>query len=275
MQRARFSHSGIGISYLDSAPGDMTRPAVLLLHGFPDSAEMWRSQIEALHGQGFRAIAPDMRGYGESDIAARTADYAAKCVRADYVALLDHLGIERADVVGHDWGAVFAWMLAGYHPARVRRLVAISVGHPTAYARAGLGQKIAGWYTLYFLIRGLSERLLAGSGLLSLRRLLRSHPQMDEVQRRMWVPERLTAALRVYRANLFGVLFRRHPAVSAPTLGIWSERDAYLVESQMTNSRRFANGFWTYERLSGGHWIPLEQARRLNGILLRFLSDRT
>lgn len=271
MQRAQFDRSGLRLSYLDSAPNDRARPAVLLLHGFPDSAEMWCAQIEALHAAGFRAIAPDMRGYGESDMAAQTADYRMEQVLADHVALLDHLGLERADVVGHDWGAVFAWMLAGYYPQRVRRLVAVSVGHPTAYARAGIDQKLAGWYTLYFLMRGLSEYMLSGDGPLSLRRLLRSHPAFDEVRGRMRQPGRLTAALRVYRANLVAVLFRRHPPVEAPTLGIWSSGDAYLVESQMQRSVRYARSAWRYEKLDGGHWIPLEQPGRLNELLLSFL----
>lgn len=271
MLRARYRHDGLSLSYLDSAPGDRARPAVLLMHGFPDSAAMWHAQIEALHGAGFRAIAADMRGYGESDIAARTADYHAQRILADSAALLDHLQIDKAHVVGHDWGSVLAWMFAGYYPQRVGRLVTISVGHPTAYGRAGLDQKLAGWYTLYFQLRGLSERLLLGRGPLSVERWLSTHPACVEVLQRLRQPGRLRAALSLYRANLATVLFRRQPDVLAPTLGIWSRSDRYLVESQMRDSARHARGSWRLEVLDGGHWIPLEQPERLNALLREHL----
>lgn len=271
MQRARFQHQSIGISYLDSSPTDRQRPAVLLMHGFPDSAEMWAAQSAFLHEQGLRVIAPDMRGYGESDMAATTADYSVDCILADTLALLDHLGIAKTHVVGHDWGAVLAWMLAGRHPERVERLVAVSVGHPTAYARAGLDQKLAGWYTLYFLLRGLSERLLMGNSVLGMRQLLSTHPDIEEVLRRMKQPGRLTAALSIYRANLATVLFKRQPDVAAPTLGIWSRGDRYLVESQMKHSDRYMRGPWRCETIDGGHWIPLEHPDQLNALLLQHL----
>ncbi|MDD3763140.1 MAG: alpha/beta fold hydrolase [Nevskiales bacterium] len=272
MHRARYDHDGLSLSYLDSAPDDPARPAVLLLHGFPDSAQMWHEQIEALHAAGLRAIAPDMRGYGDSSMAASTGDYAAARILGDFAALLDHLDIQRAHVVGHDWGAVLAWMFAGRFPQRVDRLAVISVGHPTAYARAGVDQKIAGWYTLFFLLRGISERLLLSSGPTGLRTLMRSHPDVEEVLQRMRQPGRMTAALGIYRANLSQVLFGKHPSVEAPTLGIWSEGDAYLVESQMKNSDRYVGAPWRYERVPGGHWVPLEQPERLNALLLDHLG---
>ena len=85
---------------------------VLLLHGFPDSSRLWRHQISALVGAGMRAIAPDLRGFGESDRPEEVEDYAIARSVADMVALLDALDLERAHVVGHDWGAGLAWALA-------------------------------------------------------------------------------------------------------------------------------------------------------------------
>jgi hypothetical protein len=82
-----------------------------------------------------------------------------------------------------------------------------------------------GWYTLFFLLGGLADRLLAGEGRLSLRRVFRGHPQMDEVLQRLREPGRMTAALRIYRAAVVPVLFTRQPQVAAPTLGLWSEGD--------------------------------------------------
>lgn len=271
-QRSFHSHRGLRLSYLDSAPDDAQRPAVVLLHGFPDEALMWERQIAALHAEGFRVLAPDTVGCGQSDMAARRSDYDAQTVAADFVALLDHLGIERAQFVGHDWGAVLAWYLAIYFPQRVRKLVVLSVGHPTSYGCAGWKQKLLGWYTVYFQLVGVAEWLLMRRGPLGLRYWLRSHPHIEPIMERMRAPGRLTAAIRLYRANLVSILFKTHPDVAAPTLGVWSEGDNFLTEEQMTASARRVRGSWQYQRLSGGHWMSIEQPARVNQILLEYLE---
>ena len=181
LTRRSFEHRGFGLSFLDTDPQATDKATVLLLHGFPDSAQMWREVIAPLHTAGYRCVAPDTLGCGESALGLRTRDYRARDIASDHAALLQHLRIDRAHVVGHDWGAAVGWFLAAYHPERVSRLVPISVGHPTAYARAEFRQKIMGWYILFFQLVGLSERLLPGSGRFSLARVVASHPDMDEV----------------------------------------------------------------------------------------------
>lgn len=270
--RRSFVHRGFRLSYLDSAPDASERPVVLLLHGFPDEAVMWTPVIRRLHAAGYRCIAPDTLGCGASQLGQQTRDYHARRIADDRAALLDTLDIRQADVVGHDWGAALAWLLAGYHPERVRRLVPISVGHPTAYARAEFRQKLVGWYTLFFQLPGLSERLLLGEGRFSLRRVFASHPEMEAVLQRMRAqPARLTAAVRIYRASMVDVLFRKHPPVACDTLGIYSTGDRFLVASQMRRSSRWVQGRWQFEQWPGGHWVPLEQPERLCEALLAFL----
>jgi pimeloyl-ACP methyl ester carboxylesterase len=269
--RRYFTHRSLALSWLDSAPGDASRPAVLLLHGFPDEAALWTRQIAALHAAGYRCIAPDTVGCGESAIAPRLRDYRAMEIVADQLALLDELGIDRAHVVGHDWGAVIAWLLAGHHPERVDRLAVLGVGHPTVYAWSGLRQKLLAWYTYYFLLAGISDRLLLRPGRLGLGNVFR-HPQTATVMARLRAPGRMTAALRIYRANVATVLLQRHPKPRAATLGIWAERDRFLAETQMTTSARWVNGPWRYERFAGGHWTPIEEPERLAALLLEHLS---
>lgn len=268
-----FTHDGLQLAYRDSAPDDSTRPVVLLLHGFPDSSRMWAQQMAALHARGFRAVAPDTRGCGDSDVSQRRRDYRAPVVAADFVALLDHLGAERADIVGHDWGAVLAWVMAGHWPERVRRLVALSVGHPDAYAAGGWAQKKASWYMGLFALGGVAERALLGRGRFSLERVLPDHPDATEVRHRLARPDRTTAALRIYRANLWALLTGSQPPVAADTLGVWSDGDRYLVEAQMRASADFVRGSWRYERLPGGHWIPLTQGEALNTLLAEHLGE--
>ncbi|MGB1580073.1 MAG: alpha/beta fold hydrolase [Nevskiales bacterium] len=274
--RNSFSHRGFALSYLDSAPNDNKRPVVMLLHGFPDSAEMWQPQIAALHAAGYRCIAPDTLGNGHSEIAPRVRDYNPVKIASDHAALLEHLGIEKASVVGHDWGAAVAWLVAGHHPESVDKLVVISVGHPTAYARGEFRQKLLGWYTFFFQLRGLSEWIVKQAvndrSFFGKLYIFQSHPQIEEVAERMNAPGRLTAGINIYRAAVSSVLFQKQPSVSAPTLGIWSDQDYFLVESQMTESEKYVNASWQYLRLSGEHWLPIEQPERINELLLGHLQ---
>src|SRR4051812_2748264 len=115
---------GVELAVRDEGEGT----PVLLLHGFPDSSYLWRHQIEALTRANFRCIAPDLRGRGASDRPEGVEPYAIRHSVADAVAILDALPIERAHVVGHDFGALLAWLLATAHPERVDKLVVMSVG---------------------------------------------------------------------------------------------------------------------------------------------------
>ncbi|MEL7450051.1 MAG: alpha/beta fold hydrolase [Pseudomonadota bacterium] len=265
-RRHRFTHRGLSLSYLDSGPRDAA--AVLLLHGFPDHAGMWTPQIEALNAAGYRCIAPDTVGCGESAIAPRLRDYNCVRIAGDHAALLDHLELQGVHVVGHDWGAVIGWLLAGHHPARVQSLTALSVGHPTAYARAGFKQKLLGWYTAFFMLGGIAERLLLSRGRFGLGRVFQSHPEPEEVMGRLRQPGRLRAALRIYRAAVIEIMLRRQPDVAAPVLGVWSDGDRFLVERQMTDSEKYCTGPWRYEPLQGHHWMSVQQPDRVNQLIL-------
>src|ERR1039457_3804771 len=105
---------------------------VLLIHGWPDSARLWRHQVPVLAAAGFRVITPDMRGFGRSGRPADVAAYRLRTLVADVNAILDQLAIDQAHVVGHDWGAAAAWLSTMLCPDRVRSLTAISVPHPRA-----------------------------------------------------------------------------------------------------------------------------------------------
>ena len=104
-------------------------PSVVLLHGFPELAFSWRYQLPALAQAGFRAIAPDQRGYGLSDVPANVRDYRIEELIADIHGLLDALELESASFVGHDWGALVLWQMAVRAPERIDRLVALNIPH--------------------------------------------------------------------------------------------------------------------------------------------------
>jgi pimeloyl-ACP methyl ester carboxylesterase len=250
---------------------------VLLLHGFPDTSRLWRHQMDALAGAGYRAIAPDLRGRGRSDRPPAVSDYALPVIVQDVTGILDALGVERAHVVGHDWGAAVAWLTASLAPDRVDRLVTISVGFPGAAGRPTLEALQKAWYRLLFLFEGTAEELLRRDGWYLLRELLQSYPDVEDALAELDEPGALTAALNWYRANLpverllggGGSL----PPVAAPTLGIWSTGDLYLTEQAMTRSAERVTGPWRYERVEGAsHWIPLDRPEVLNALLLDFLG---
>src|SRR5277367_2636060 len=125
----RVDAGGVGIEYDVTGVG---RP-VVLLHGFPDSGRLWRHQVPVLAAAGYQVIVPDLRGYGRSDKPAAVSAYRLPVVARDIAAILGDLGLSRAHVVGHDWGAALAWTIAAHQPALVDRLVVLSVGHPATF----------------------------------------------------------------------------------------------------------------------------------------------
>ena len=108
---------------------------MVLLHGFPDSGRLWRHQVPALAEAGFQVVVPDLRGYGRSGKPESVDAYSLPFLAGDVLAVLAELGIDRAHVVGHDWGAALAWALASLAPGNVDHLVVLSVGHPATFRR--------------------------------------------------------------------------------------------------------------------------------------------
>jgi pimeloyl-ACP methyl ester carboxylesterase len=250
---------------------------VILLHGFPDTGELWRNQVPTLVTSGFRAIVPDMRGRGHSSKPPAVSDYRLSSIVRDVTGILDALRIERAHVVGHDWGAGVAWLVASPAPDRVDRLVTISVGAPGTGARLALEELQKGWYRLLFLFEGVAEELVQRDDWYLLRLFLGGATDTDAYVKILSEPGALTPALNWYRANLpvQAILGRtggpQLPMIKADTLGIWSTGDLYLTEEAMTRSEQRVQGRWRYERLEGSHWVPLDQPDRLNRLLVEFL----
>ena len=248
-------------------------PPVLLVHGFPDDHTVWRNQIPALVNGGYRVIAIDTRGCGESEIKPRESDYVVDKLVADLLGLLDAFRIEKVRVVGHDWGALQAWFFAMQHPERVERCIALSVGHPSAYLRGGVAQKIKGYYLFFIQLRGLIEFLVTRFNWLPFRMALRYPVEFPNIRERLSRPGRLTAGFNYYRANprlMRSRLFRR---VEVPVVGVWSDGDRFLTENQMRDSERYCDAGFRYFRITGAnHWPQLTASAKLNALLLKVLQ---
>ena len=246
---------------------------VLLIHGWPDSARLWRHQVPFLVSNGFRVITPDLRGFGRSAKPDEVAAYRLGNAVADMTAILDHFDIGTAHMVGHDWGAAVAWFTAMLIPARVRTLTVISVSHPRAAPT--LRSYEMAWYRLFFQFAGIAEATLQHDDWAWLRMLTRGDGDQAQWIADLSRPGALTASLNWYRANLAPRLPGPRPElppVAAPTMGIWSTGDHYLDGEMMRNSASLVTGPWRYEEVAdASHWVPLDAPGRLNDLLLEWL----
>ena len=232
---------------------------VLLIHGWPDSARLWRHQVPVLVANGYRVITPDMRGFGRSE---RPAEVAGP----------DRPG--QPVLGGHDWGAGVAWLAAILAQDRVRTLTAISVGHPLVPPT--MRQAEMAWYQLFFQFTDVAEATLAHDDWAWLRRFSRGDGDLEQAIADLSRPGALTASLNWYRANLAPRLPRPPvslPPVTAPTMGIWSTGDHYLDGAGLKNSGTFVQAPWRYEEIPDvSHWVPVDAPDRLNELLLDWLG---
>ncbi|MBD2859485.1 alpha/beta fold hydrolase [Spongiibacter sp. KMU-158] len=247
---------------------------VLLIHGFPDSKEIWKYQIPALVEAGYQVIAPDTRGIGDSQLLPHKSDYQLEYLIEDMRALLDELGIEKVKLVGHDWGAIISWQLVMTHPERFESFVAMSVGHPAAYMyRGGFRQKLKGWYAIFFQLPTLPEWSIKAFNWAMLRGLVKHRGSMDEMTERLGRPGRLTAGINYYRANIRRLMGKNWPPMPVAVMGIYSTGDAYLTEAQMRNSAEFVSNDFRFELIADtGHWMQIDAPEKVNQLLLDYLK---
>lgn len=273
-----FAHDGLVFDVKDEGPED--GPPVLLLHGFPQDATSWDGVVEPLHARGFRTLAPDQRGYSPQARPKRPGDYVLARTVADAVALLDQAGIERAHVVGHDWGGFVAWGLASAFPARVRTLSVISTAHAQAVKAASLRsfQGLRLFYMGLFQIPWLAEQMISpgGPGWRAVVRGLPPH-QAQHYADRMSQPGALHAALNWYRAIPRDLVRPelRMGRITVPTLYLWGELEPAIGRAAAEATRDYVTGDYTFDVIPNvGHWIPEAIPDRVVAALLEHWKDR-
>jgi pimeloyl-ACP methyl ester carboxylesterase len=278
----RLEISAGGLVFTGRACGPREGRRVLLLHGFPQTSWAWRDELSALGRAGYRAVAPDQRGYCPGARPTEVADYATEHLVGDVMALADCMEMETFDLVGHDWGGMLAWIVASQHPARVRSLSVVSTPHPLALQRALLGgdpaQATYGEATASFRTPDAAERLLlgadgSGSGLAT----LLAETGLDDDDARMYVmaltePGAMTAALNWYRA-MDGVALADLEPVTVPTLYVWSTGDEAFGRVAAEDTAGCVRGPYTFEVLENvSHWVPEMAPVELTDFLIRHLS---
>jgi pimeloyl-ACP methyl ester carboxylesterase len=251
-----------GLTFDVSVEGPEDGKPVLLLHGFPQSSHCWRLVRE--HLRDARTIAPDQRGYTPGTA---SATYAMPELINDALGILDALGIEQANVVGHDWGAAVAWQLTARHPDRVRTLTAVSVPHPQAFIQAlrtDDEQRAKSQYMREFAKPGFAEELLE--------RLPQLFPpgsnvDVDHVLTMARRPGALAAWLQWYADQKLEHSIDT-PRIAVPTLHVWSTEDPALGKAGTELTAGWVDAPYRLVVLDGiSHWIPEEAADRLGPLI--------
>jgi pimeloyl-ACP methyl ester carboxylesterase len=258
-ETVRIDVGGLTFDVATGGPQD-GRP-VLLLHGFPENSRMWDGVAARLHSAGLRTIAPDQRGYSPGARPAAVPAYRMAELVGDVLGLLDALGLSTVDLVGHDWGAVVAWNVAGRHPDRVRTLTAVSVPHPAAHAAAmrhDAEQQRLSAYIAAFRAPRIPETALLAQDARRLRRIFRPLPEdaVDVFVRPLTEDGALTAALNWYRAMSRGDLDGLG-RVTVPTTYVWGTEDRGVGRAAAEGCAQHVAGEYEFVELPGvSHWVP-------------------
>jgi epoxide hydrolase 4 len=255
-------------------------PLVVFMHGFPELWWSWRHQLRAFADAGFWAVAPDMRGYNESDKPVGVAHYEVEKLAGDINGLVRALGRNNAIVVGHDWGAAVAWIVAEYFPEVVSRLAILNVPHPLQMARglSTLKQLRKSWYMFFFQLPfGLPEKALAASNYAALRKTFEVDgflpAEIEPYVEAMKKPGAATAAMSYYRAAIRRGALGRSPktkVIDCPVLVIWGDQDRHLGKEMSTPPARFVPDARVEHIPGASHWVQNAAPERVNELLLAF-----
>ena len=265
--------AGVKIHYVTSGKG----PLVILLHGFPDYWYTWRAQMPAL-AKHFQVVAIDQRGYNKSDKPAGVASYAAPLLVGDVIAVIKHLGKDKATVVGHDWGGAVAWIMAMEAPQLVERLVILNLPHPRGLTRelaTNPEQQKNSAYARRFQTEG-AEKALTAEGLAGWVTDPAAKAKYVEAFKR----SDFAAMLSYYKAN-----YPREPytddgavrfgkRVQCPVLAIHGLKDTALLGSGLNNNWDYVEADYTLLTVpNAGHFVQADAAelvtRTIRGFLLR------
>lgn len=258
----------------------------LCLHGFPESRFSWRYQLPLLAEMGYRAWAPDLRGYGETEPKPQAVEsYRIERLMEDVAALIDASGAKKVTLIGHDWGAGLAWAFAANQVRPLERLVIMNVPHPAVFAehlRRSPRQMARSWYMLFFQLPGVPEWLNTRNDAAVIRRAFHGMAVdksrfptevLDRYAADALRPGAMTGMVNWYRAaaRFPGKLAGPWPVIDIPTLIVWGEADAALGVELLDGTEAHVRDL-TIRRLPNvSHWVQQETPESVNDILSGWL----
>lgn len=276
--------------YVEAGEG----PLVVLLHGFPENWWSWRYQLRALADAGFRVIAPDLRGYGDTD---KRGPFDLDTITGDVCHLIESLGAERrVKIVGHDWGGAVAWHLATHRSEFCERVAVLNCPHPVMMQRALLGKRLSlgqlkrSWYFFFFMLPFVPEWALTRDDAHHTRRAISSaatdrsnfgeedlRPFRDAIQR----PGAASAMVGWYRAAVFDGLKkafspRQYSSITAETMIVWGMKDPALgYDDLVPGTEEFAPQLKVEQIADAGHFVHAERPELVNPALIAFFRRST
>jgi epoxide hydrolase 4 len=284
LEHSYIETNGIRLHVVQAGPQSGT--PVVLLHGFPEFWYGWRLQIPALVEAGCRVIIPDQRGYNLSDKPEGVKTFSMDELVKDVIGLIDALGYEKVNLVGHDWGAAVAWVVANQHPERLHRLGILNVPHPEVmkrFLKRDLEQLRRSWYILFFQLPWLPEALMRAQDWSAMIRALRdsgkTHTFTDEdidKYKEAWSqPGALTAMLNWYRAAArYQMPDMKDALIRVPTLMMWGMKDVALSHRLARPSMDYCEEGNLILFPEATHWVQLDEADSVNHYLADFLLNK-
>lgn len=284
-----------GVTLTVALAGPETAPAIVFLHGFPETHRTWRRQFAALSDD-FRLIAPDQRGFGGSDKPEGVEPYKVARIVEDLIALADALGLDRFTLVGHDWGGAIAWAAALAHPDRIERLVIVNAPHPLIFQKSLIDdpdQRAASQYIRAFR-SPIAEAGLKAMGLEAFFDRVfgaeNDRGQISEEDKEAAIAEwsrdgALAAMLNWYRASELTVpevgekahaplwTHLPFPQVTVPVLVIWGLRDTALLPVQLDGLAGQVPDLRIATVGDGGHFIPWQRPEAVTAAIRDFMAE--
>jgi pimeloyl-ACP methyl ester carboxylesterase len=274
-----------GLSFMVDETGEGDSVA-LCLHGFPESRISWRRQLPVLANLGWRAVAPDLRGFGQSSRPIGVEHYRVDRLVEDTVALFNALGAKRRLLIAHDWGGVVAWAAAAKQAIDLAGLVVMNAPHPRVYRRVFMQswkQKAKSWYILFFQLPGLPEWVTTRNRAEALIRSFTDQVKNPSVfepgaietfRENILVPGAATAMINYYRANsrvIFDAALDRK--IECPTLLVWGDNDAFADIVLTQGYEDFVRDFTLAIVPGVSHWVQQEAPDRVNAMLTKWMGD--
>jgi epoxide hydrolase 4 len=258
-------------------------PLVVFLHGFPEFWWSWRDQLTALSAAGYWAVAPDLRGYNESDKPDGVGSYELEKLAGDVAGLIRALGREKAIVVGHDWGAVVAWGFAMEHPELLERLAILNVPHPLVMLknlRSSPMQMLKSWYIFFFQLPVLPEKLVSRNDYAFARKTFSvdgfDKGVIEQYIDALRVPKALTSAINYYRASIRRSVKGRLPAmreITKKVLVIWGDKDRYLGKEMAAPPAELVPNARVVHIPNATHWVQNDATEEVNRLLIEFIRE--
>ena len=284
----------MGVTLNVAIAGDRSKPAVILLHGFPESHRTWR-EIAPLLESDFRLVTPDQRGFAGSNRPQEVEVYKVDVLVDDIFALADALSLDRFSLVGHDWGGAIAWTAALRGDARLTRLAIINGPHPVIFQNRLIedeAQRAASQYISAFRAPGFEKFVEAKGFDWFFERTFSGHvdlAKISEAEKRQYIadwsqPGTFNAMLNWYRASRVIVpppgvtvplpdwLLRAFPKVRVPTLVIWGMKDSALLPLQLDGLDSLVDDLDVVRLPNAGHFAPWEAPGPVADALRPFLA---